>query len=66
VISQDLQKAWISKFACEQYVLGGQWASIFFFYFLFFFGKNTQKLDFWIDYAAILQLGSSAEDPNDN
>jgi len=43
-VSQDLQMAQISNFACEVHVVGGHFTLIFLqFIYLFFFFKNTQN-----------------------
>jgi len=45
MISQNLQKALISNFACKERVLGGR-APLFFYFFLFF---KCAKFDFCLD-----------------
>lgn len=45
VISQDLQKAWISNFACDEHVMGGQGISSFSLFFVYFFTK-LRKIQF--------------------
>jgi len=53
-ISQDLQMTWISNFLCEEHVVGGQCASNFVLYFLYFEFTCADSL----------QPGSCTKDPS--